>query len=53
VVGIGGLDKSRVDRKNCCNCHKEFVENESKNMRSSDKGCWCLACDELRGARVR
>jgi len=53
VVGIGGLNKSLVDRKHCAGCGKVFVENESKTMRPGDTGCWCISCDEARGARVK
>lgn len=53
MVGIGGLDASRVNRKHCCKCGKLFVENESKTLRPGDKGCWCIACDEVRGAGVK
>jgi hypothetical protein len=50
MVGIGGLNKSKIDRKHCCKCGKVFVENESKSMRPGDRGFWCIACDGTRGA---
>ena len=53
MVGIGGLNKNRIDKKHCGICKKLFVENESKTMRINESFFRCVSCDKLRGARVK
>lgn len=47
MVGLGGLDKTRVDRRKCGVCKKRFAENESKTMRVGESFFRCSSCDNM------
>lgn len=46
MVGIGGINKSHIDRKRCGICGKEFKENESKTMYPNENFFRCSTCDD-------
>ncbi len=45
MVGIGGLNRGKIDRSHCKTCGKRFEENESKTMTLEQDGFICMECD--------
>lgn len=48
MVGIGGLNKKKIDRTHCGICWKKFEENESKTHFSNESFYRCERCVKLR-----
>jgi len=48
MVGLGGLNKSKMDRTKCFICGHVFGENESKTLYPGEheKGFRCSKCDD-------
>jgi hypothetical protein len=53
MVGIGGINKMKIDRTHCMCCEKVFEENESKVMSKKYDGFLCLDCDEKKNGGDR
>lgn len=48
MVSIGGINKTKADRKHCGICWKEFEDNEPKVQRSGERFYRCMKCDNLK-----
>lgn len=46
MVGLGGLNKSKIDRTRCGICGHYFGENESKSMYPNEDFFRCDKCDD-------